>query len=155
MEPATDLFPDGIGYKTRVWVTPEGRKEYEEVVIDYIADLFENQAERGFQNYKGWLRHEGPGVWAYGTNGETIRICGYFMDEKTRSNFVVCGAWKGKAGRGNSRPHHAEAIVARAISTRSSGVSIPEEAKRGSPHPEQKDRTKEAVLRDGPPAGPG
>ncbi|HYE63702.1 MAG TPA: hypothetical protein VD997_17050 [Phycisphaerales bacterium] len=153
MEPATDLFPDGLGYKTRVWVIPEGRKEYNKIVADsYVSDLFENQAERGFQNYKGWLRSEGPYVWAYGTDGETIRICGYFMDEATRKNFVVCGAWKGKAGRGNSRPHHAEAIVKRAIDTRSEGVSIPEEARRGTAHPESKDREEEGVLRDQPPA---
>lgn len=118
MESVTELYP-GEPYAIRVWVTQGGRKEMDARVHTETSALFEDRSERGY--YGSWLRDEGNGVYAFGTRGAHSRIAGYFPDHE-RKTFVVCGAWKGKNGRGGRRPPQGDAVVERTAKIKGEGV---------------------------------
>ncbi|MFZ2874690.1 MAG: hypothetical protein WAZ94_09440 [Phycisphaerales bacterium] len=138
MEQVTDLLklypdlrpadvPKDWEPQTAVYVTTEGHKELESVVGPHLVGRLADRAAKGFRDFKGKiLRNEGKDdhgiIYGFGS-GDTTRICGYFKTEASREYFIVCGAWKGKAGGGNDRPAHADGIVARAMSVRKAGVS--------------------------------
>lgn len=120
MNRAVEYWPEET-LRTRIWASlPHGRRDLDEADTD-VGALFLIHAEKGFQEECAKLRPEGPQIWAFGKSGNTTRICGYFVNDQTRDDFVVCGVWKGK-GKGNSRPHQAEAIVDRAIRIKREGV---------------------------------
>ena len=123
-----DLEPDEGPFQTRVWVTGDGRKEVGKLRGDAkVLATFRSRANKGFQGYVApALRSEGAGIWGFGGRKTTARICGFFVTDTTREHFVICGAWKGKAGPGSHRPHHAEAIAARTEKIRNEGVVTPE-----------------------------
>jgi len=124
MESVSDYYP-GTNHRTRVWITADGRKEVGKCVSPTVLALFESRATKGFQEYTApSLRKEGDGVWAFGPKGDTSRICGHFLDD-ARSAFVITGGWKGKCGRGKSRPPRADTVVGRAERIKRDGVQFP------------------------------
>ncbi len=123
MEQVAELFPQRPNTGTRVWATARGRKEYENITQTDLVAMFEERANKGFQDYRGQaLRDEGNGVWAFGTRTWTVRIAGYFDTDYDRKNFVVCGVWTGKPGRGGKRPPYGDTVAERTATLRRSGV---------------------------------
>lgn len=114
--------------KTRLWVTAEAEREMEKHVDDRLAISLVGHAEDGLQTYSGKaLVKEGDGVWAFKKNTWTTRIAGFFDTDEDRKNFVIGGVWYGKSGKGMSRPHMAEAVVARVERLKKAGVEYVQE----------------------------
>jgi hypothetical protein len=113
--------------KTRIWVTVEGRASMEDAHEKLVA-LMENRCGKGIPTdcKLPFLKPEGVGIYAFARDNPTDRIVGFFLDDKTRKDFVVCGAWKGKHGGGNDRPKKAEAFCQKAASLKREGVKCEE-----------------------------
>lgn len=122
MEQAYDYLQED-GHKTKLWATEKAEKEMDKWVEPDLAAHLLGWAEKGFQGYEGsWLRWEGDGVWAFGTKTWTTRIAGFFVDDKTRADFVICGVWYGKSGKGGGRPQMGDTVAARVAALKREGV---------------------------------
>ncbi len=135
MESVTELFPgkDKRHYRTRVYATEQGHKDYANIKHRQQAISFENRAESGFEGYinPAMIRKEGEGVWAFGKPKHTSRIAIIFDAEPSRRKCVVVGVWDGKPGSGG-RPPSAEAIVRRAEVLKVQGVKYVDSTEAGS-----------------------
>ena len=119
MERVTDLYPECLHYRTRVWITDKGRSELY-LVTPATGAKMEVMAEKGFYR-SPTLHEEGGGAWAFGSS-DTVRIAGYFPSEPDLHIFVIGGVYKGKRGSGSKRKGRGNTVVDRVLGLKKSGV---------------------------------
>lgn len=119
---------DDPPFGTRLWVSDAARKEIDEIVDVELGVIVKEKFLTGWKDYRGpWLHPEGEGTWAVGPKGKkwgTVRIGGYFPDERNREDFVCGGAWSGKTSRGNKRPGKGDTVIERVLDMKSQRVEF-------------------------------